>query len=64
VTGWPARQTAYPATPATISRKTTQISPRFFDLPELGGVGPCGPGKGTSGGNSGVFVFVVIQTAY
>jgi hypothetical protein len=50
--------------PATISRKTTQISPRFFDLPELGGMGPCGPGRGTSGGGSGVSVFVVMQTAY
>src|SRR5208283_3220823 len=62
VFGWPARQTAYPATPATISRKTTQISPRFFDFPELGGVGPCWPGGCTSGSDSGVFVLVVIQT--
>src|ERR1035437_1229788 len=63
--GWPARHTAYPATPATISRKTTQISPRFFDLRGLGGVGPCWPGKGASGSGSDVSVFVVIiQAAY
>src|ERR1035437_6953936 len=63
VFGWPARQTAYPATPATISRKTTQISPRFFDLPELGGVGPCWPGRGASGSDSGISVLVVMQAA-
>jgi hypothetical protein len=45
-----------------ISRKTTQISPRFFDFPGVGGVGPCGPGGCTSGSDSGVFVLVVIQT--
>jgi hypothetical protein len=44
-----------------ISRKTTQISPRFFAFPELGGVGSCEAGGCISGVDSGVFVFVVIQ---
>jgi hypothetical protein len=64
--GWPARQTAYPATPPIISRKRTQISPRFFGFPVLGGIGPCSPGRcapgNVSGADSGVFVCVVIQT--
>src|ERR1039458_440821 len=64
VVGWPARQTAYPATPTMMSRKTTQISPRFFDFPELGGIGSCWPGGCISGSDSGFFVVVVIQTAY
>src|SRR5580658_4727355 len=62
--GWPARHTAYPAIPAMISRKMTQISPRFLDFPDAGGVGSCEAGRCTSGFDSGVFVFVVIQTAY
>src|SRR5436190_18703330 len=35
--GWLARHTAYPATPATISRNSTQMSPRFLGFRELGG---------------------------
>src|SRR5580700_7248721 len=64
VDGCPARQTAYPATPPMISRKTTQISPRFFGFPGLGGGSKSWPGGCTSGSDSGVFVCVVIQTAY
>ena len=62
VDGSPACQTAYPATPAIISRKTTQIRPRFLGFPDLGGIGPCWPGRSTSGSDSGIFMFVVIQT--
>src|ERR1035438_473701 len=62
VVGWPARQTAYPATDTTISRKTNQMSPRFFDFPEPGGAGSYWPGS-NSGNGSGVDGFVVIQGA-
>jgi hypothetical protein len=48
---------------ARISRKTNQINPRFFDFPEPGG-GPSWPGRYSAGADSGVFVRVVIQTAY
>src|SRR5271157_2166006 len=66
VLGWPARQTAYPATPATINRKTAQSSPRFFGFPGPGGVGSCWPGSCTSGSDSSdsvVLAFLVITNA-
>src|ERR1039458_4732633 len=59
VTGCPARQTAYPAMLATISRNTNQISPRFFGFPEPGGSPGCS-GRYTAGAGSEVFPGVVI----
>src|SRR5271157_5351240 len=64
VLGSPACQTAYPAIPAMISRKTPQINPRFFDLPEPGGGTPCSTGTRPSGSDSGVLVVVVIPTPF
>jgi hypothetical protein len=46
-----------------INRKRTQMSPRFFRLPE-GGWGAWRPGNSSSGTDSGDFVFIAIQTAY
>src|ERR1700691_4918297 len=60
--GWPASQTAYPATPPTIRRKRSQSSPRFLGFAVLGEVGSW-LGGCTSGMDSGDFVGVVIKAA-
>jgi hypothetical protein len=47
-----------------ISRNRSQISPRFFDFPEPGGVDCGSPGGRGSGSDSAGLVVVLIQTAY
>src|SRR6185295_8680447 len=65
-TGWLARQTAYPATPATIKRNTTQMRPRFLGFRELGGAcsGCAGAGCRSTSGTvlySGSLVLIGMQ---